>query len=87
MLVLGGVNHMVMQVAKIVTQNGSPLHQRPRTQSHVIESRCVTGLNIMFGPTCISLDRGCADLLRAHPHFQGHTSCCLPKYAAERDGA
>jgi hypothetical protein len=39
----------------------------------------------MFGPTSISWDRCCADLLRAHPHFQGHTSCLSRKYAAERD--
>lgn len=79
MLVLGGVSHMVMELAKargaeVVTTASAAKH----SQSHVIKSRYVTLLNIMFGPTCTSLIvlRRVAALT---PHFQGHTSCCLPK--------
>ena len=58
MLVLGGVSHMVMELAKargaeVVTTASAAKH----SQSHVIESRYVTLLNIMFGPTCTSLGR------------------------------
>src|SRR5258708_34898862 len=68
MLVLGGVSHLVMELAKargaeVVNTASAAKH----SQSHVIESRYVTLLNIMFGPTCTSLDR-------AAPSCCAHTS-------------
>lgn len=87
MLVLGGVSHMVMELAKargaeVVTTASAAKH----SQSHVIESRYVTLLNIMFGPTCTSLIV-LAELLRSHLIFKGTQVAAYRKYGAERDGA
>ena len=78
---LGGVSHPVAEVAKARGAEVFTTASAAKHSSHVIESRYVTLLNIMFGPMCTSLDRCCANLLRSHLIFKGTQVADSRKYA------